>query len=153
MCAIVDANVAHQVFGPDRPEAGIEFFKWIASGKGRLVAGGKLLKELSGNAKFKLWWREAQLAGRTKAVNNAEVDKQTRKVERSGGYRSDDPHVLALAQISGARLLFTNDQDLQQDFKDSKLIGPPGGKIYTTRERWAFGNAHKNLLRQGNPCP
>ena len=153
MCAIIDANVVHQVFGSDRPEAGMEFFKWLSSGKGKLVAGGKLRRELSGNAKFRSWWQQAQLAGRTKAVNDAQVDEQTRKVERSGGYRSDDPHVLALAQISGARLLFTNDQDLQQDFKDSKLIGQPGGKIYTTRERWTFGNAHKNLLRQGNPCP
>ena len=153
MCAIIDANVAHQVFGPNRPEAGMEFFKWLSSGKGKLAAGGKLRRELSGNMKFRSWWQQAQLAGRTKAVDDTEVDEQTRKVERSGGYRSDDPHVLALAQISGARLLFTNDQDLQQDFKDSKLIGPPGGKIYTTRERWTFGSAHKNLLRRQDPCP
>ena len=153
MCTIIDANVVHQVFGHDRPEAGVEFFKWIAFGKGKLVVRGKLRKELSGSAEFRLWWQQAQLAGRAKSFDDAEIEKQTRKVERSGGYRSDDPHVLALAQISGVRLLFTNDRDLQQDFGNSKLIGPPGGKIYTTRKTRTFGKAHKSLLRRGDPCP
>ena len=36
MCAIVDANVAHEVFSSDRPEAGVKFFNWIKT-RGRLV--------------------------------------------------------------------------------------------------------------------
>ena len=165
MCAIIDANVVHEVFGHDRPEAGVEFFKWINSGKGKLVVAGKLKKELSRNANFLSWWEEAQRAGRTKACDDAEVDRQTQNVERSGGYRSDDPHVLALAQISGARLLFTNDQDLQDDFGNSELIEPQGGNIYTTKnyprkmrtfvkdQMRTFGKVHKNLLRRGDLCP
>ena len=42
------------------------------------------------------------------------------------------PHVLALAQVSGARLLYSNDQTLQRDFKNSKLIKNPRGNVYTT---------------------
>lgn len=153
MCAIVDANVAHQVFGPDRPEAGIEFFNWIASGKGRLVAGGKLLKELSGSEAFRSWWSQAQLAGLTTTFQEKTVDRQTQEVERERVHRSNDPHVLALAQISGARLLFTNDRDLQQDFKNSELIEPSGGRIYTTIRSGSFGKTHKSLLRRQDPCP
>ena len=153
MCAIVDANVAHQVFGPDRPEAGIKFFNWIASGKGRLVAGGKLLKELSGSEAFRAWWSQPQLAGLTTTFQEKTVDRQTQEVERERVHQSNDPHVLALAQISGARLLFTNDRDLQQDFKNSKLIEPSGGRIYTTIRSGTFGKAHKSLLRRQDPCP
>lgn len=153
MCAIVDANVVDQVFGSDRPEAGIEFFEWIASGKGRLVAGGKLLKELSRNGAFRSWWSQAQLAGRTTTFREEAVDRQTQEVEREEVHRSNDPHVLALAQISGARLLFTNDRNLQKDFKNSELIKPSGGRIYTTIRSGTFGEAHKNLLRRRDLCP
>ena len=33
MCAIIDANVASEVFGTDRPEAGARFFDWINARK------------------------------------------------------------------------------------------------------------------------
>jgi len=46
VCAILDNNVVHQVFGTNCPAAGKEFFKWINSGSGQLVVGGKLSKEL-----------------------------------------------------------------------------------------------------------
>lgn len=149
----MDANVVHQVFGPDRSEAGAEFFMWIDSGKGKLVAAGKLLTELSGSEAFRSWWRQAQLAGRTTTYREETVDRKTQEVERERVHRSNDPHVLALAQISGARLLFTNDRDLQQDFKNSELIEPSGGRIYTTIRSGAFGKAHKSLLRRQDPCP
>ena len=153
MCAIIDANVVHQVFGSDRPDAGTAFFRWIDSGKGRLVAGGKLLKELSGSEAFRSWWRQAQLAGLTTAYPEETVDRQDRGVERERTHRSNDPHVLALARIGGARLLFTNDRDLQQDFKNPELIEPSGGKVYTTIRSGAFGRGHRNLLRRQDPCP
>lgn len=55
MCAILDANVASEVFGKkDRPEAGKAFFRWIDKGKRRLVVGGKLLAELSNPARISL---------------------------------------------------------------------------------------------------
>lgn len=46
MCAIVDANVAHEVFGDSPPPAAEKFFEWLERGSRRLVVGGKLLKEL-----------------------------------------------------------------------------------------------------------
>lgn len=38
MCAILDNDVVHQVFGADRPQAGEEFFRWIDAGRIHLVA-------------------------------------------------------------------------------------------------------------------
>ena len=52
-------------------------------------------------------------------------------VER-GVCQSNDQHVIALAIVSGARLLYSNDRRLQRDFKDRRLIDPPG-KVYSTR--------------------
>ena len=40
MCAIVDANVAHEVFGTSQTPAGKRFYDWINEGQGRLVIGG-----------------------------------------------------------------------------------------------------------------
>ena len=53
-------------------------------------------------------------------------------LRRDGAYVSNDAHVIALAQVSGARLLYSNDSDLQDDFKDKSLIDSPRGRIYTT---------------------
>ena len=49
MCAIVDANVAGEVFGENKPPAGKEFYNWLNTGRGQLVVGGKLLVELNKN--------------------------------------------------------------------------------------------------------
>ena len=48
MCAIVDTNVVHEVFGRQPTDAGEGFFRWLNSGKGKLVVGGKLKEELMG---------------------------------------------------------------------------------------------------------
>ena len=50
-------------------------------------------------------------------VNKSDVDARTEQIQSEGAIRSDDPHVIALAQVSGARLLYSNDGNLQQDFK------------------------------------
>ena len=48
MCAIVDANIANEVFNSARrTAAGEKFFEWINTGTGALVIGGELLNELN----------------------------------------------------------------------------------------------------------
>ena len=42
MCAIIDANALHEVFGDEHNEAGLQFRLWIHRGRGRLVVGGRL---------------------------------------------------------------------------------------------------------------
>ena len=128
MCAIVDANVANEVFGDIRPAAGKAFFDWIDKGNGRLVAGGKLKIELAMVGKFKEWALEANRSGRLKSRDDTEVDRKTLELESQRAHKSNDPHIIALAQVSGARLLYSNDLDLHQDFKNKKLIQNPRGK-------------------------
>ena len=155
MCAIVDANVAHEVFGSDRPEAGVKFFEWINSGIGRLVAGGKLLEELN-RTSAREWARQALNAGLIRNVRETDVNARMEELQNERACRSNDPHILALAQISGARLLYSNDRNLQRDFSNRSLIGNPPGKIYSTDERRnpnrEFKSAHRRLLGRKDLC-
>ena len=153
MCAIVDANVASEVFGSNLSPAGEKFFEWLNKGSGRLVVGGKLLEELEkSSADFIYWGRGALLAGRMKIVNKSEVDARTEQIQRENKIRSDDPHVIALAQVSGARLLYSNDGDLQQDFRNEKLIDDPRGNVYSTRRDKNFQRSHDGLLKNKKLC-
>ena len=153
MCAIIDANVVGEVFRPNPIEAARKFFEWINTGSGRLVAGGKLLKELDdGHSKFRTWRHQAVLAGKMKVANEGDVNARTEELRADGTCKSNDPHVVALAQVSGARLLYSNDKDLQQDFRNRKLINGPHGSVYTTNESKKFSASHKGLLRKKGLC-
>ena len=45
-------------------------------------------------------------------------------------------------------MLFSNDQALQQDFKDTTLIDQPPGTVYSTLRSKAFNSRRKAQLRQ-----
>lgn len=153
MCAIIDANVAGEVFGSKRTEAGKKFFDWIDEGSGRLICGGKLLKELEGGSPgFREWVVIASKTGRMKNMNEEKVKRKTEQIQKESNYLSDDPHILALAQLSGARLLYSNDIDLREDFQNKALIDP-AGSIYSTLRSKKFTPAHRNLLRKKGLCP
>ena len=144
MCAIVDVNTSHQVFGKDRPEAGVRFADWVKRGN-KVVVGGKLLRELMKDSNFKHWFGEASRTGRTARVNDDDVDARAAKLEQENGWQSNDHHIIALAQLSKARLLFTNDARLQSDFKKLK------GKVFSTLATERFSSSHKSLLSH-NHC-
>lgn len=52
VCAILDADVVSAVFTEDPAPGAREFRRWIESGTGRLVVGGRLRKELAVNRAF-----------------------------------------------------------------------------------------------------
>ena len=152
MCAIVDANVVHEVFQPDRPEAGVKFFDWINRGRGRVIAGGKLLAELSNTKSFREWAHAALQSGRMERVDDGKVDAETAQLLSENLCKSNDHHVIALARIGGARLLYSNDRDLQTDFKNKALINDPRGKVYSTSRTPDFEANHKKLLEDKTLC-
>ena len=152
MCGIVDANVAHEVFGDDRPPAGERFFDWLASPRGQLVVGGELRNELSRDHRFVRWLRNAIQYGRARTIPDEAVEERSADLRRRDVCKSNDHHVLALANTSGARLLFTNDTMLMDDFRNRDIVSGTPGKIYTTRDRKDFRPAHKKLLGMRNLC-
>ena len=152
MCAILDTSVVHKVFGENRPEAGEAFFNWINSEKGSLVAGGKLLEELDGTIAFRDWRSQAIRAGRIRLVEDKDVEDKTEILTREEACRSNDQHVIALAQVSGARLLYSDDGNLHADFKNDRLIGHPRGVVYSTKSSGNFTRAHRRLLGRTGIC-
>ena len=149
MCAILNANVADEVFGDLRPEAGAKFFEWLNSGPGRLVLGGRLRDELN-KTSARNWLVQAVLAGRVRSVSDTKVDARTKANKKQ--CKSDDPHVIALAQVSHARLLYSNDRKLHQDFKDKSLIDAPRGSVYSTFRVRSFSISHRRLLSRTDLC-
>ena len=151
MCAILDNDVVHEVFGDRRSPAGQAFFDWIDSGRGRLIGGGRLLKELARNESFGSWWRDAVLAGLATRVGDEAVEAETVRLTERKACGSNDEHVIALAVIGAARLLYSNDRKLQSDFKDRRLIDRPPGKVYSTLRGDAFTKNKRQLLA-GSSC-
>ena len=153
MCAIVDNNVRDQVFGANsQSPAGRFFLEWLSSGRGKLVVGGGLLRELNEYNDFKRWLRTALGRNIAVTVDDVAVDAETTIIQQNGVCESDDEHVIALARVSGARLLFTNDGDLQDDFKNPGIINNPRGVIYTTLRGVDVTRTHRALLRRTDLC-
>ena len=144
MCGILDANVVHEVFGNPQSEAGKDFYQWIRNGKQRLVVGGKLWEELKRNSRFRMWAAETRPYGFIRHINKNHIDAEADKLD--GRCRSNDVHVIALAQVSGARLLYSEDRDLHADFKTKALLDKPPGKVYPRGE--SKKKERKKLLTQ-----
>lgn len=149
MCAIIDNSARDEVFGSAPSQRATEFLEWLEEGHTKLVLGGRLLAELAGGddqrggASFRKWLRTAQLRGFAYKTDG-DVDGQAEYLrtarDESGRKlcRSNDPHVLALARVSGARLLFANDRPLIQDFQNNDILRGPRGKVYPTTDHHQF---------------
>ena len=81
-----------------------------------------------------------------------DVEAHTDELRQREICRSDDEHVLALALVSGAGLLYTNDVALIEDFKNREIVQNPGGKIYTTARNNTVTAAHRRLLADRTLC-
>ena len=83
-------------------------------------------------------------------MNREQINDRENHLREEKACKSNDPHIIALAQVSGARLLYSNDKNLRDDFKDTKLVN--GGKIYSTLQDKRFSDAHKRLLARRDLC-
>ena len=146
MCLILDTNLASLVFPKGGVPTDADFVPvvdWLYRKDGKLVFGGMNERELMKVGSAAVAIGELRRSGR--AIQIPGVDDEQRKVEASGGYVSDDPHILALARKSGARTLVSHDEDLHRDFKDLRLVPRPRGMIYQDRR-------HVRMLRHTQGC-
>lgn len=134
MCIIVDANRLGGFLGEPPHEEAAPIHKWLErrSGAGVIVysTGGMFASELGAKAREKL--SAYVQAGKARLEPADRFSDDENFLRDSGLLRSDDPHVLALARASGARLLYTGDEALVADFKDAALISRPRGKVYSS---------------------
>ena len=139
MCMIIDANRL-KVFlrQPDNDDM-VPIHKWLErNGKIVYSTGDKLSTEIPKFDRQRL----QEYVRNTNAIfipDNVVAEEAQNLRESELPIKSDDQHVLALARLSKVRLLFSYDQDLQVDFKNTKIVPSPKGRIYK-------GKQHKQLL-------
>ena len=152
MCAIIDSNVRDELVKKNPSAIGLHFRKWLSDRKGKLVVGGKLLEELQESTAVKQWIASRIQAGIVDHIEDREVDIKADEIK--GQCRSNDPHIVALARVSGARLLYTADRDLMGDFRNKNLLGGRvRGRIYNANvDRNTLSKTHKSLLNRVDLC-
>ena len=139
MCMIIDTNVLGQFLSEPQSQDCEPIYRWVGRG-GRIIysSGGQFDREIRGVTKTKL--NELARSGSAILVDAGKIQKFEAAVERDGFCKSNDFHILALAKFSGARVLYTRDRNLIEDFRNKAVIDNPRGKIYS-------GKANRNLLK------
>jgi hypothetical protein len=143
MCLIVDANRAHVLFGQPDSEDAVPIWEWLKK-DGILVYGGHLALELSRHDQARRLLVELGRAGRAIREDDEAVREDESRVHAMEECTSNDQHVIALARVSGARVLYTEDQALMNDFGNPRLLHPKG-KIYRRAK-------HRRLLSHRPGC-
>lgn len=146
MCLIIDANLAARVFAAPCEDDFLPIWEWIEEGDGKVVFGGRNGEELRRLNRVRRRLLDLWRAGRAMEVPSREVSAEEHRVVALGGCRSNDPHIIALARVSWARVLCTLDRELQADFKNPRLVPRPRGHIYNRR-------SHSALLNHNGRCP
>ena len=130
MYIIVDANRMGRFLKEPYGEDVAPIHKWLEK-SGHLIYSteGSFSDEVSQKAIQKLM-SYAQ-AGRASAIPSKSFKNFEKELRNNPEVQSDDHHILALAKYSGARVLFTGDSRLMNDFRNKNLIDSPRGKVYS----------------------
>jgi len=139
MCLIVDTNVASEFFCGSSPALAPLKDAVINATCCVYYGGTKLRQEYFSSPKVKRMLKILDQAGRAKAISDALVDARMNQIAQT--CISDDPHIIALALESGARLLCSHDHALHGDFTNPVLIDNPRGSVYQNA-------THKHLIRR-----
>jgi len=143
VCLIVDANVA-----PKFLVESSAIIDWLFGERGapRLVAAGKVREELAKNKDVRRQLVTLERAGRLRSADAEMLRQDEQRIRTMAACVSNDPHVIALAIVSGARTLATDDNDLAADFRNKAIIDSPRGSIYRDPAK------HGHLLRHTSSC-
>lgn len=140
MPIIVDANCCSKTFASPPHLDFLPITKALFNGNATLVCGGRLQREYSKVTVATRALLKLEQAGLLKILNHEEVDNLEGKLISEAVCLSDDQHIIAVAQISGARLLCSHDHALHSDFQNKKLIDKPRGGVYQDP-------THEHLIR------
>jgi len=145
MCLIIDTNVVARMLDINDP-AGKLVLTWLLYRGGMLAEGGLLSQELNKAGAATSTLRTLRQAGRVfNASRHDPAAFEAALARYSSECRSNDAHVLAVAHVSGARTLATNDQLLTDDFKDPNLLPSPRGRVL-------HDESHSHLLKHDVGC-
>jgi predicted nucleic acid-binding protein len=123
---IIDANAISLVLNPTGDNDFTPVWKALVEGRARAVYGGKLAEEYAKVEKLRALIRQFDSAGRFRHISAGQVDAEANKVKGEASCVSNDFHIIALARVSGVRLLCSHDRDLHADFTHPKVLQPRG---------------------------
>lgn len=132
MCLIIDANIASLVFAAEPHEDFRPIWDALQNGRAVAVHGGHLTAEYMKLGKIRRLLLELSRRGALRKVDDDPVNRAADDFAEQV-IRSDDPHILGLAQVSSVRLLCSHDQDLHADFTNPALLRPRGN-VYQTSD-------------------
>jgi rRNA-processing protein FCF1 len=135
MCIIIDANVINDLNTPT--EDGVPILKWLLTGGGALIVGGQLRRELARSSKMRSTMVTLSQAGKLHSLDDEKVRTLADRIQTN--CHSNDPHVIAVAVVSGCRLIFSRDHNLHKDAKNKDILSPSAA-IYQNK-------AHQHLLQ------
>lgn len=139
---IVDANCTHKLVDVSNHPDFAPILAALTTGGAKLVYGGtKLQSEYERVDEVRRLIVKLDQAGKTLKIRGELVDRRERELKDMNACNSNDEHVIALAQLSGTRLLCTHDGGLHDDFTDKRLIDKPRGKVYQSARQ------HQHLIR------
>lgn len=125
-CLIVDTNMLHWLTETSEDNSTI-VIGFLKNQRGRLYIGGKLKHEFP--SRLRSWLAVGVRAGWIVNVSDEEVDQETTWLQVHHTLESNDHHIVALARVSGARVLISRDENLRRDFGNRNLISQPRGKL------------------------
>ena len=144
MCLIVDNNIVRRVLiVQNDPDFG-EISRALFTGQpypARLVYERRLRAEYETNTEVSFQFLVLVRAQRAILAPDAPIQAEMDALQESGLCKSNDLHILALARVTGVRLLCSLDQPLHTDFTNAALLSKPRGKVYQNA-------SHSHLLRR-----
>lgn len=132
MCLIIDNDVIHRVFDDCDDVSYKDIHKALFVTKKttiKVVYGGRLTSEYFLSQSIKRLLIQLDRAGRAMVIDDYQIALHEKEIAQLGLMQSNDVHVVALARASKVRLLCSNDQKLQKDFTNPKILKPKG-KVY-----------------------
>ena len=130
MCLIIDNDVVRDILASQCSPAFTPIKEAIHSGQAVVVYGGKLKIEYIKSRHVAEELMVLDRLGLARQISDQVVDRETTIVRALSICKSNDQHIIALARVSGARLLCSHDQNLHSDFGNRSLINNPRGSVY-----------------------
>jgi predicted nucleic acid-binding protein len=146
MCVVIDTCSFHRVFskGDDALQA---LAKWVTEGPGKVVYGGtKYFEELAAASRYLQLVTELERAQRAVRIDSRAVDARQAEIENDVKERDfDDPHLIALVDESGCRIICTHDRRAERFIKRNALY-----KKTTRPAIYKEEPRHAHLIREQN---
>ena len=143
MCIIVDTNTFHKFKNPDDEDME-PVWTWLEKRDGKIAYSDiEKLEEEWDNGGMQNLRNRLRQRGKLKIVSPQDV--QEKADELKGEIASNDEHIIALAIVSGVKVLVSyreGDRNLFEDFKNRNLVR---GRVYTRK-------THARMLTK-DTCP